>query len=282
MGMAERLYRNGWEPFDYLKVSVVQNPLEYMNFNKSPFGEEFRYLIKERIKNFWGYGNLNGDVWFVGMEEGYNQNNEVLLERLKATANAEVFDIYDDLRVDPGHVYWFEDGAPTQSTYRKLIYLLIYLRSGKEPTLEEIREYQIKKFGRKSSDHAVLELMPLPCKSIQKADWIYGSFGIDGLSSRKEYLATYKPVRVERLRSLIKDHKPKLVVFYSRLYAEDWALVAGVSFTEIIPGKLSIAKDDGTVYAIVPHSTARGHSNNDWRDIAEGIRPLHPLSLEEV
>lgn len=24
MGMAERLYRNGWEPFDYLKVSVVQ------------------------------------------------------------------------------------------------------------------------------------------------------------------------------------------------------------------------------------------------------------------
>ena len=83
------------------------------------------------------------------MEEGYNQDNEVLLERLKATANAEVFDIYDDLRVDPGHVYWFEDGAPTQSTYRKLIYLLLYFQNKTEPTLEEIRDFQIKHFGRK-------------------------------------------------------------------------------------------------------------------------------------
>ena len=86
-------------------------------------------------------------------------------------------------------------------------------------------------------------------------------------------------MRVERLRALIQKHRPKLVIFYSRIYAADWQLVAGAPLTEIIPGKLSIAKDDGTVYAVVPHSIAHGHSNSDWRDIAEGIRPLHPLSL---
>lgn len=228
-------------------------------------------LIRSRVNNFWGYGNLSSDVWFVGMEEGHTEDNEALVRRIKATTGGQVFDIYEDMRGDPGHMHWFKDGAPTQSTYRKLIYLLLYLRSGKEPTLEEIRAYQIHKFGRKSSDHAVLELMPLPCKSIRKADWVYGSFGIEGLSSRKEYLATYKPMRVELLRSLIQNHKPKLVILYSRSYAEDWKLVAGVPFTEIIPGKLSIAKNDGTVYAIIPHSTAHKTSNIDWRNIAEGL-----------
>ena len=138
---------------------------------------------------------FNGDVWFVGMEEGYNQNNEVLLERLKATANAEVFDIYEDLRVDPGHVYWFEDGAPTQSTYQAYLPPIPPLRQ--EPTPKDTR-ISNKKFGRKSSDHAVLELIPLPCKSIQKADWIYGSSALTVFLPVK-YLATYKPVRVERL-----------------------------------------------------------------------------------
>ena len=229
-------------------------------------------LVRSRINNFWGYGNLSGDVWFVGMEEGYNENNEVLTERFKATAGGSVFDIYEDLRVDPGHVCWFEDGAPTQPTYRKLIYLHLFLLSGKEPTLEEIREYQINKFGRKTSDHAVLELMPLPCKSTRKSDWIYDSFGIEGLSSRKEYLAAYKPMRVERLHTLIQKYKPKLVIFYSRIYLEDWQLVAGTPFTEIIPGKLSIAKNDGTLYAVVPHSTAHGLSNLSWRSIADNLR----------
>lgn len=215
------------------------------------------------------------------MEEGHSGDDEILVKRLEATAGGQVFDIYDDMHADPCHMAWFEDGAPTQSTYRKLIYLLLYLRSGKEPSLEDIREYQIHQFGRKSSDHAVLELMPLPCKSIRKADWIYSAFGIEGLSSRKEYLATYKPMRVERLRTLIQKHKPKLVIFYSRIYGVDWQFVAVEPFTEVIPGKLSIAKDDGTVYIIVPHSTAHGHSNADWRDIAEGIKTLRsPLSAE--
>jgi hypothetical protein len=243
-----------------------------MDQTKSPFGDGFRYLIQERIKNFWGYGNLNGDIWFVGMEEGYNQDNEVLLERFKATAHKAVFDIYDDLKVDPGHVYWFEEGAPTQPTYRPLIYIQLYLQTGKEPTLEEIREYQIGKFGRKTADHAVLELMPLPSKSIKEADWLYADSGVDGLRTRKEYLATYKPNRVRELHVLIQKHKPKLVLFYSRGYLADWQQIATVPFEEVIPKKLHITKDHDTAYAVIPHATSFGMSKNDWRAIAEKIR----------
>ncbi len=242
-----------------------------MNTIKSLCGDEFKLLIQERIKNFWGYGNLRGDVWFVGMEEGYNENNEILLERFKATAHAEVFDIYDDLKVDPGHVYWFEDGAPTQSTYRRLIYLLLYLQNKTEPTLEDIRDFQIKKFGRKISNHAALELMPLPAKSINKKDWLYTDADVEGLGSRKQYLEKYKPARVQRLRELIETHKPKIVIFYSRTYLSDWQGAVPMPLDEILTQKLHIAKDHGTLYAVVPHSTAFGVSKSDWKEIAEAI-----------
>ena len=243
-----------------------------MNNTQSPFGDDFKILIRERIRNFWGYGNLNSDVWFVGMEEGYNETNEILFERFKATAHAAVFDIYEDLKVDPGHVYWFEESAPTQPTYRPLIYIHRFLQTGVEPTIEEIREYQIRKFGRKTADHAVLELMPLPSKSIKESDWLYADSGVYGLSTRKEYLATYKSTRVRELHALIQEHKPKLVLFYSRGYLPDWQQIAEVPFEEVIPKKLHIAKDHDTVYAVVPHATSFGMSKNDWRSIAERIR----------
>lgn len=208
------------------------------------------------------------------MEEGYNETNEILFERFKATAHAAVFDIYEDLRVDPGHVYWFEENAPTQPTYRPLIFIHRYLQTGTEPTLEEIREYQIKKFGRKNADHAVLELMPLPSKSIKESDWLYADSDVEGLTSRKEYLATYKPQRVRELHALIQKHKPKLVLFYSRGYLPDWQQIAGVPFEEVISKKLHIAKDHDTVYAVVPHATSFGMSKSDWKAIAEKIASI--------
>lgn len=242
-----------------------------MNENKSPFGDDFRYLIEERIKNFWGYGNLKSDIWFIGMEEGYNQNSEVLLERFEATSGKEIFDIYDDLKVDPGHNFWFEKNAPTQSTYRKLIYILLYLQNKIEPTLEEIRQFQINKFGRKNSNHAVLELMPLPAKSTKEKDWLYAETEISGLQNRKEYLAKHKQSRVERLKELMGEYKPKIVIFYSRIYLSDWQKTADTILKEVLPKKLHIAKDHDTIYAVIPHSTAFGLSANDWREIAESI-----------
>lgn len=242
-----------------------------MNKTKSPFGENFRYLIEERIKNFWGYGDFKSDIWFVGMEEGYNQDNESLLKRLEATAGKEIFDIYDDMKHDNAHMKWFEEGSKTQATYRRLIYLLLYLQNKKEPTLEEIRQFQIKQFGRKKSNHAVLELMPLPAKSISVKDWVYKEAKLEGLNTRKEYLKIYKPKRVARLRELINKYKPKIVIFYSLTYLEDWKETIPVPLQKVANTKLYIAKDHDTLYAVVPHSTSFGISTNDWKKIAESL-----------
>ncbi len=245
-----------------------------MTANKPTFGDSFRYLIIDRIKNFWGYGNLDSDVWLVGMEEGYGEKNESLEHRFKATSGAQVFDVYEDLKIDPGHVFWFEEGAPTQSTYRKLIYIYLYLQNREEPHLEDIRKFQIKELGRKKSNHALLELMPLPSRSIQPKDWLYTDAFVEGLSSRKEYLKTYKPERVKALGALIKKHKPKIVLFYSFTYLKEWGEVIGVELQQVIPKRLYTAKDNDTMYIVVPHSTSRGVSNAEWKNIAEKIIEL--------
>jgi len=242
-----------------------------MNTKESPFGEEFKILIQERIKNFWGYGNLNSPYWFIGMEEGYNEDNEVLLDRFAATAHKQTCDIYDDLKVDPGHVYWFENGAPIQPTYRRLIEMMLYAENKTHPDKEEIRQFQIKKLGRKQSNHALLELMPLPSKSIAEKHWLYADSGIDGLSSRKDYLETYKSERIEALRNLIQEHKPKYVICYSLSYQEDWQQLTDAPFIEVNPRRLYIARDKETTIAITPHSVAQGLSNKDWQMICEEL-----------
>lgn len=234
----------------------------------------FRFLIQERIKNFWGYGNLDGDVWFIGMEEGGDGSLPKLMRRYEATSNGEVFDIYDDMRGDKDHMAWFEENASPQRTYRRLIYLLLYIKTKKAPTPDEILQYQIKHFGRKKNDHAVLELMPMACRTMHENDWVYRELDIDGFASKKEYLKKYVPERVERLRGLIIKHKPKLVIFYSTVYRKYWSLIPSVPFQEVLKSNLYVAKDDHTVYAVVPHSVAHGMSNDDWMQIAQYLIPL--------
>jgi len=242
-----------------------------MNDNKTLKEGEFEVLVRDRIKNFWGYGNIKGKTWFIGMEEGTNQDIENLVARFRETADREVFDLVEDFKSDPRHVNWFKDKAPTQATYRKLIYLLLYTKNKTKPTLDEIRDYQIHNFGRKTSDHAILELMPLPVKSLSKKDWIYSDTNIAGLENRKSYLDLYKPERVKRLHQLISIHKPKVVIFYSLTYLPDWQSIIPKPLNEVISRKLYTAKDDVTLYAVIPHSTARKVSSDDWEKIAENL-----------
>jgi len=239
-----------------------------MNEQQSLNREDFKVLIKERIKNFWGYGNLESDIWFVGMEEGFNEKTEDLYKRIKATEGKQIADVYEDLKIDAGSVKMFEEGAGSNKTYRPLIFIQLYLQNKMVPTLDQIKAFQINYFGRKNSDNAVLELMPLPSKSVAKEDWLYKETSIEGLESRKSYLEMYKPLRVQALKELIQEHKPKLVLFYSKTYMEDWKNIADSEYIEQIPILLQTAKNHDTLLAVVPHPVSQGRSNNDWETVA--------------
>lgn len=232
--------------------------------------EQIAMLIVKRLKNFWGYGNLKSSIWLIGMEEGLGKNEGFPLERFQVTDGKSVVDITDNIETD--HKRWFKSKASTQPTYRKLIYILLYLELKRKPTIEEIRDFQINEFGRTESNHAILELMPLPAKSIKKTDWIYQDMPLIGLTDREEYLASYKPNRVQALRLLIEQYQPKLVLFYSRTYLKDWqSIILPKQFKEVIPGKLHSVKIKNTVYAVTAHPTSRGMKNDDWLQIAKNL-----------
>ena len=191
--------------------------------------------------------------------------------RFEATTGQKTCDIYEDMQMEPSHTAWFEDGASIQPTYRRLVEMMLYSENRIFPDKEEIREFQIKKLGRKESNHALLELMPLPSKSIAEKDWLYTESDVEGLSSRKDYLETYKDERIEALRKLIEEYKPKYVICYSLSYQEDWQQLTDSPFIEVNPRRLYLARDGVTTLAITPHSVAQGLSNNDWKMIIEEL-----------
>lgn len=239
-----------------------------MNTKESSFGEEFKVLIQERIKHFWGYGNLNSPYWFIGMEEGYNTETEDLYKRFKASEGKQICDVAD-LKIDPGSYSLFAESAPLNRTYKRLIQMMLYAETKKHPDTEALRDFQITKLGRSDSNNAILELMPLPSKSIDPKDWLYAETGIAGLSSRKDYLETYKDERIEALRSLIEQYKPKFVICYSLSYQEDWHKLTDKPFIEVNPRRLYLAKDGETTIAITPHSVTHGLSTKNWETLIE-------------
>jgi hypothetical protein len=241
-----------------------------MNIQESPFGEEFKVLIRNRIKSFWGYGNLNSPYWLIGMEEGYNVETEDLYKRFKASEGKQICDVAD-LKIDAGSYGLFAEGAPLNRTYRRLIQMMLYAETKKHPDKEALRDFQITKLGRSDSNNAILELMPLPSKSINPKDWLYAETGIKGLGSRKEYLETYKDERIQALRSLIEQYKPKYVICYSLSYQEDWHKLTDKPFIEVNPRRLYLAKDGETTIAITPHSVAQGLSNRVWEGLIEEL-----------
>ncbi len=149
--------------------------------------------------------------------------------------------------------------------------MMLYAETKKHPDTEALRDFQITKLGRSDSNNAILELMPLPSKSINPKDWLYAETGIEGLSSRKDYLETYKDERIQALRSLIEQYKPKYVICYSLSYQEDWHKLTDKPFIEVNPRRLYLAKDNGTTIAITPHSVAQGLSNRVWEGLIEEL-----------
>lgn len=152
------------------------------------------------------------------------------------------------------------------------IALYLYLKNGRKPTTEEIREYQAMRLGDTVLKETVaLELMPLPAIKTDESTWIYGKLGIPGLATRSAYLKTYKPERVQKLRELFHTHQPTLAIFFSLTYLPDWKEIIGTEPVEITTG-MYFAKAGGTTYCIIPHSVARGMSYARLYEFAERVR----------
>lgn len=227
-------------------------------------------IIEKRTKNFLWYWNINSSIWFLWMEEGFWGTIEELKIRFKSSENKNIIDVYHDMINVSDHIKRFVPNAPIQKTLSKLILIYLTLKGKNNISNEDIREIQTNVFGRINSDTCNLELMPLPCRSVNEKDWIYKDFNIPWLWSRKEYIQIFMPQRICLFQKLIHEKKPKIIIFYSFSYKDKRDLIIWKPTQKI--GNLFFYKGVYTKFFIVPHPTAHWLTKNDWHKIAEDIK----------
>lgn len=228
------------------------------------------------INDRFGYGSYTAPLWFVGMEEGGGDQTE--FERgVQAWVERGMPEV-DDVRgyhEACGVSKWFEDPPAFQKTWNGLISIALSAHD-EEATDHNIRRYQADVFAQSSGREAVLELFPLPAKSLN--DWIYEDYAVTPelsfLANRRAYRKAVGSSREEGLRSRIRAHQPRAVVYYGLTYWARYERLAGVSFKSTHIEKAYAAFDGRTLHVLTLHP-ADFHSKpaSYFEMVGELIRP---------
>lgn len=212
-------------------------------------------LIADFAASFFGYGNLDAPLWFIGMEEGGGATEDNVKSRLAAWNNFGRPIVTDAaaMHFAIGESRLFQPGAPTQATWRGLIKLTLAAKNLPAST-EDIREYQISRFARSNGDMASLELLPLPSPSLRA--WNYPQWSsLPVLATREKYKEHYLPLRIQTLKGLIESKKPRIVIFYGATYHSHWEAISEVKLAgESFP---KTGCKGATRFLLMPHPSAR-------------------------
>lgn len=222
----------------------------------------------------YGYGEFDGDYWFIGMEEGGSDDLSHRLSIWQERGSRTLEDIYQyHEKLGPNH--WFGVGAKPQKTWSFLIRILLSMQ-GKDCTPEMMLKYQTEELGRYGHETALLELLPLP--SLSTKEWKYEAY----FGTRTQYRREYSPGRIQYLKDHIQANQPKAVIFYSMnwWYRKKWHEIAGTEQGfEIVPigNERMLRKREGqTVYAIINHPAARfkgvGSTTNYFNEVGKVLR----------
>jgi len=221
-------------------------------------------LLVQYMSRFAGYGNLDGDYWMIGMEEGDGNSTGEIERRITIWEEGgqntlEDLMLYHD---KIGETRWFGNQAKLQPTWNKLIRILHGIK-GLSPQTEDIRTYQKTRLGQFDGETCLAELMPLPSPSTNH--WLYPRISaLPELRSRESYLRHWGPVRLQSLAKLINTHQPKYVVMYGTGYYQEWwsqLMPANHQVISIDGVKAYMGDKNGTVFAVSPHPVATGVKN---------------------
>jgi hypothetical protein len=228
-------------------------------------------LIDRFMHTFFGYGNLAGRTWFIGMEEGGGDTLEEVSRRfeiwseLGCPVTTDVAKFHHRLGMD----YFFQRPVRLQRTWSMLIRMYLSMK-GMNSDKESVKEYQGESFGRQAGEICSLELLPLPAPSTNH--WFYADwFDIPELKSRELYREKTRPWRARQIRGMVEQYQPTVVVCYGAIYRPWYEIISGQEFIDQSCGDWAWAKDSGTTFALVKHPAARGVSNRYFEDIGQRI-----------
>jgi hypothetical protein len=117
-------------------------------------------ILEKFMKRFFGYGNWNADVWFVGMEEGGGKDIEEINCRLNSWNKRGQKHLEDvsEFHKDFDEEIWNQfsvDKSILQSTWSKLIRIFLTYKDRPSDT-KDIRKYQTTQWGRISGETCII------------------------------------------------------------------------------------------------------------------------------
>lgn len=228
-------------------------------------------ILEDFMNRFYGYGSYQGDYWLVGMEEGGGNSFADVERRLniwKERGRRELEDVAE-YHIDLGVTSLFSERPKIQRTWGKLIRIILTI-NGYVPTTEQIREYQHDGLGRITGDNCLLELLPLPSPSTR--DWLYSEYSrLPYLANRTLYREALLDKRINHLQHRIKKYQPKIVLFYSFTYQEQWQEITNVDFLPVESGDFSMAKSGSQIFVMTKHPATKGLDNEYWHRVGHAI-----------
>jgi hypothetical protein len=222
--------------------------------------KQFSTIDFEKLFHFIGYGSLDAEYWFLGMEEGGGGENN-LRARMNFNPVMDCANAHKILGITKYH----QGRKIIQSTWRGMCCIMLALE-GNQVNTDNIREYQANQLGRSNGKTLLCELMPIPKPNL--GDWDYYEL-LPQFSSRDEYYKDIMPKRIEYLRSVIFKNKPKFVICYGKKYWEEFKEVFNnIPFSKI--DRFEITKNVSTYVLLTDHFSARS-MNGKFESIASII-----------
>jgi hypothetical protein len=226
--------------------------------------------LSSYVERFWGYGNLDGPYWFVGMEEGGGDKwHEVSAhldrwQRLGAPTIAPFRPPADEI----SQHRWFGSRPRIQPYWGRLIRLLL-AAEGRPLSLQAVRTYQAQHLASPTGETCLLELLPLPSPSTGR--WIYADHSrLPMLEDRASYLEMLLPQRIAQLRTMIEEHRPRYVVFVGLSYLDYWKKVVDTE-TSIRPDQPVRLGDRRTTVTAIRHPSSFGAKNEYFEAIGRTL-----------
>ena len=229
-------------------------------------------LLEKFIETFYGYGNLQGKYWFIGMEES-GQDFKDINNRINIWDDRKQKEIEDvaEYHIALGYEESFKPGAKLQPTWNKLIRIVLSAKGNENINTEDVRTYQIDELGRIGKETCLLELLPLPSPSLDH--WIYKDHTqLSYLTDRNQYEKHCLENRINTISDKIKEHQPKAVVFYGTGYEYFWRKITqqitNVEFLLTSEGFLT-CRNGQTVFVISQHPVAFGATTEYFHNIGK-------------
>lgn len=229
-------------------VSLVAPSAPAKNMPKRP-----KYSLEKMAHDWYGYGRWNAPYWFIGPEPGQEDKGRDDLEKRRAAweglGGGELLDCREH-HLAFGFDNWHRPDAPIQSTWGKLIRLLLAYQ-GFSPTNEQVTDFQRTRWALSTGETCVVELSSLAAKNQHTP------------RDRTIFLDN----RIGFLQRKVIEEKPEFVVMYGREQRVYYEKIAGAHFLED-----NVCMLGTTVLIHTPHPTAFGQQNKDWDRYGEILR----------